>query len=42
MIWEEDDYKATLQAQMEKNAREWVKNKIEESKGIIRAEVTYG
>ena len=42
MIWEEDDYKAALQTQMENNAREWVKNKIEESKGIIRAKVTYG
>ena len=42
MIWEEDDYKATLQAQMENNAREWVKNKIDKSKGIIRAKVTYG
>ena len=42
MIWEEADYQATLKAQMENDAREWVKkNKIDKSKGIIRAKVTY-
>jgi len=41
MIWEEADYQAALKAQMENDAREWVKNKIDKSKGIIRAKVTY-
>ena len=41
MIWEEQEYQATLQAQMENEAREWVKNKIGESKRTIIADVTY-
>lgn len=35
MIWEEADYQATLKAQMENDAREWVKNK---NNGIITVE----
>lgn len=41
MIWEENDYQAILQKRMENEARRWVKNKIDKSKGIIRAEVIY-
>ena len=41
MIWEEKDYQVALQTQMENNARKWVKNKIDESNGIIRCETVF-
>ena len=37
-IWEEDNYKAMLQEQMENDAREWFKNKKEEINGAIKSE----
>ena len=40
MIWEEADYQATLKAQMENDAREWVKNKINGSEKIEKCEPT--
>jgi len=41
MIWQEESYQAALQTQMKQEARAWLKNKIDESKGIIRAEISY-
>ena len=41
MIWEESDYQSILHERMENEARQWVKNKIDKSKGIIRAGVIY-
>jgi predicted house-cleaning noncanonical NTP pyrophosphatase (MazG superfamily) len=38
MIWQEEKYQANLQAKLENDAREWLKKKLDESKGIVRCE----
>ena len=40
MIFEEDWYKNQIHEEVKKKAREWLKRKIEEKRGIIRSEDT--
>ena len=40
MIFEEDWYKNQIYKEVKKKAREWLKRKIEEKRGIIRSEDT--
>ena len=40
-IWENEEYQARLQEQMEDEARKWFKKKLDESRGIIKAETCY-
>jgi len=40
-IWEDKEYQARLKEQMECDARKWFKKKIDESKGIVKADTYY-
>ena len=40
-IWEDEEYQAQLQEQIEGQARKWLKKKIDESRGIVKTETCY-
>ena len=41
LIWEHKEYQSQLQEQMEDEARKWFKKKLDESRGIIKADICY-